>query len=314
MRTDTTVLLYDPTLKKHVLQLKEGPWAGKPCLAELLICDNPLCRCSSIRFYCQPVESSPDSQHASARFALDVEKQCVDRAADSQPAPDSDAMAAAVASQLGEEGWDHLYSYFLGVKQEQIEECDVRRLDADFPPEVLRGDMSMVGYGEIFHFAPGFHFKIGSQPWLAADDYCVNPECACHEVVLQFIKSKRATDGGGKARATMPAMYYDYRQRTFRQANPPAAGQPSLNDLVGCLRAQWPGFDTDVRKRHRRLKALFMRAIRKGVPPAAAPAPAAAEAPEEPRPASRVAPTARVARNDPCPCGSGRKYKKRCGR
>lgn len=30
-------------------------------------------------------------------------------------------------------------------------------------------------------------------------------------------------------------------------------------------------------------------------------------------PASRVTPTSRVGRNDPCPCGSGRKYKKCCG-
>jgi len=311
---DTSVLLYDPALKKHVLQLKEGPWAGKPWLTELLICDNPLCQCSCIRFYCLSVEASANSQHASARFALDVQKRCVDRDADSRPAPDSDALATAVASQLGEAGWDYLFQYFLGVKQEQIEKCDVRRLDADFPPEALSGEMSVVGYGEIFHFAPGFHFKIGSQRWLAADDYCVNPECECREVVLQFIESKSVTNGGGKVRATVPAMYWDYRQRTFREANPPAAGQPSLSDLVGCLRTQWPGFETEVKKRHRRLKALFKRALRKRVPAAAAPAPAREEVREEPRPASRVAPAARVGRNDPCPCGSGRKYKKCCGR
>ncbi|HNQ35498.1 MAG TPA: SEC-C metal-binding domain-containing protein, partial [bacterium] len=33
---------------------------------------------------------------------------------------------------------------------------------------------------------------------------------------------------------------------------------------------------------------------------------------EAPRPAESEAP--RVGRNDPCPCGSGKKYKKCCGR
>ena len=30
------------------------------------------------------------------------------------------------------------------------------------------------------------------------------------------------------------------------------------------------------------------------------------------RPRARTRPVARVGRNDPCPCGSGRKYKKCC--
>jgi len=32
-----------------------------------------------------------------------------------------------------------------------------------------------------------------------------------------------------------------------------------------------------------------------------------------PEPAATASPDAKVGRNDPCPCGSGRKYKKCCG-
>jgi hypothetical protein len=306
---ETSVLLYDPALKKHVLQLKEGPYAGKPWFVDLRVCDNPLCRCSSVDFLCVPSEASSSPRSASVGFALDVVNRRVNRADDIRPAAASDALANAVASQLGEPGWDYLYRHLLGVKQEQIDECDVRRLDADFPPEVLRGDVSVVGYGEIFYFAPGFHFEIESQEWLAVDDYCVNPECECREVVLQFVRSKGVSYGPSQDRETIPAVYYNYRERMFREANAPAADCPLLNDLVGAMRAHWPGFESKVKERHRRLKVLFKRALRKGVPSAAG-----EDVGEEPRPAPRATSSARVGRNDPCPCGSGRKYKKCCGR
>jgi hypothetical protein len=49
--------------------------------------------------------------------------------------------------------------------------------------------------------------------------------------------------------------------------------------------------------------------------PAPAPRPKAAAGPVSARrPAGAANPSKKVGRNDPCPCGSGKKYKKCCGR
>ncbi len=305
---DTSVLLYDPVKKKHLLLLNEGPSAGKPWIVDLRICDNPLCHCYNIDFLCFPSEDSSDKQVLSTiQFALDAEKRRVYQPAGEAHDKTSATVAQAVASELGDAGWDYLRQYLVRVKQEQIEKCEVKRLDADFPTDTVNDPAVTVGYGEIFPFAPSFFFSIESHRWVAIDDYCVNPNCDCREVVLQFAR----TDGSGKIRDTIPAMYYNYKTAKFQEAKAPASHQPSLPALLSSMRAAWPAIETEVKERHRRLKILFKRALqrsnRQSTPPLK---PATALPTFDAIPKLPV----KAGRNDPCPCGSGRKYKKCCGR
>jgi preprotein translocase subunit SecA len=114
-----------------------------------------------------------------------------------------------------------------------------------------------------------------------------------------------------------PAIYYDYRNRTFERAQAPEAHQPSLDALLCGLKKHRPGFDGEVKKRHKRLKALFERALsaRKAATNQSQPARIVDSAPEPP--ARKEAAGTRLpkpGRNVTCPCGSGKKYKRCCGR
>jgi hypothetical protein len=191
---------------------------------------------------------------------LDAEKRRICRTDSRAGQSTSDDMAQAVANQLGETGWNYLWQFLLRVKAKQIEESDCTKLDADFPPDVFQDPAITVGYGEIFPFAPAFFFSIRSQKWLAIDDYCVNPKCDCTEVVLQFAKKDT-----GKVRA-LAAMYYNYKARTIQEAKAPTTDQPSLKDLLSSLRSAWSGFEAEAKKRHRKLRILFTRALGKREP------------------------------------------------
>jgi hypothetical protein len=309
-----SVLLYDPAEKRHLLAPRDGPCAGQRWYADLRVCDNPCCGCFHINFECVRADVPQDTRPISVDFVLDTEKRRIESTAARKSPPNWDDLAESVVKELGESGWQYLYEFLLGVKQEQIENCEPRHLDATFPPDVLTGDGTVVGYGEIFPLAPALALKIGSEQWDVIDDYCVNPDCSCRQVVLQFVTRDECSVSRTKEKPP-PAIYYDYRSKTFEQAQAPEKHQPSLQDLLAALKDHTPRLDGELMKRHQRLKALFKRALAKHEAAADEIQP---DAELEPEPQDRTefksAHLPKPGRNDPCPCGSGKKYKKCCGR
>jgi uncharacterized protein YecA (UPF0149 family) len=59
-----------------------------------------------------------------------------------------------------------------------------------------------------------------------------------------------------------------------------------------------PTLPDTLKTRHAQMRALYLRSLHRAGR----------------RPAAPVRREAKVGRNDPCPCGSGKKYKKCCGR
>jgi SEC-C motif domain protein len=300
-----SVLLYDPAKNNHVLLLKESAWSGRRWAVNLFACDNPCCGCLCVNFDCIPDDGENDFGTASMKFALDTEQRSVYRDGKRKGHMPADEFADAVAKELGDEGWDYLQKHLLSIKKEQIENCDPERLDAKFPPEVLRGEGTMVSYGEIFPLASALSFSIASEQWFVLDDYCVNPDCRCSEVLLQFVRGEYVC---GNSPAEMekapPAVFYDYQKRTFKQAQAPESNQPSLQSLLSALKEQTPDLGAQVKKKHLTMKTLYKRALSKFEETEFEPSFQMDQTPLH---------TPKPGRNDPCPCGSGKKYKKCCG-
>jgi hypothetical protein len=294
----SSVLLYDETTKRRFLRLAHGQWAGKRFAVDLSVCESPLCGCANVSFVCSPQDTEIQRQDC-LRFGLDVIEREVCRTDARKPTPEALALAEAVVAELQEDDWRWLYGHLVGAKQEAMEDADVTKLDAVFPPEIMAGDGSVVGYGEIFPFAHEFAFKIGVDQWLTEDQYCIKPDCECRDVVLQFLHLPD-TPVGHKIQVTdeAPAVYYNYKRGTLKTAHAAVPGQPSLRQLVDAMKEANPDFDLEAEHRHLQLKTLYLKALLKAEH---------AAIPHEPTPP-------KVGRNDPCPCGSGKKYKKCCGR
>jgi len=311
---ELSVLDYDAEANKGVLRLNQGPWAGRSWTLSMRICANPLCGCPNLDFDCIPFDPSAGVPSKLLRFALDLEKRKVCLTGDTRPSGDSLALAEAVVTELQDTDWRTLYDYLLATKQKFIEDADVNQLDAVFPPEVMSGEGCMVGYVEIFPFASAFPFAIETGRSLADDQYCVNPECRCHEVLLSFIP---APDTAGPVRnfaGDVPAAFYDYKSGKLETAQAPAANQPALPALLGALKEAHTHPDLEVKKRHRQLRTLYKHALLKASDETSTEALDESDLGTMPAQAAAPKPSVRVGRNDPCPCGSGKKYKKCCGR
>jgi len=293
------ILDFERDTDRCVLQLQRGKWADQKFRVFIGTCDNPLCPCAIVNLACVCIDGPEPGADAPPpmRFALDLAEQQIDLNP-GRPVPSAVSMAFAkhVAAELDDEDWANLYGWFLGVKRDLVERADVGKLDAVFPAQVMAGDGTMVGYTEIFPFAHRFEFLFRDAGWFVGDQYCVAESCPCRNAALTFVGVPRDAGPDLKLRGEdQPTIFYDYTLgRMERTACTPRAGQPEITELLNALKIVHPTLNAELRKRHQKLRVLFHRAV-------------AEEA------AGLVRREPKVGRNDPCPCGSGRKFKKCCG-
>lgn len=123
------------------------------------------------------------------------------------------------------------------------------------------------------------------------DDYCPNPTCTCREAHVSF-----STLEG-------PAGMVTVKFDTGELDMSPEEGW-SLDELHAAWDAyvaRWPNYRSRLEERYERLRAAMHNAMRRKV----------GDFSEVSTPRRREA---KVGRNEPCPCGSGRKYKRCCAK
>ena len=298
---ELSILTYDDARACHILRLKQGLYAAETFTTTFTVCANPMCPCTELSFTCVPDGSSggPTPSGPSAlTFSLDVVEEKIARRRELYLHPQALRLAKAVMTDLQPEDWRMLYRYLVTVKVEETRKANLETLEPHFPPEVLcENGSTMVGYGEIFPFGPGFPFEMGGSRWLTDDQYCVNPECECTDAVIMFMSVPEETRRRVEIEDSLPAARYDYKTGQFSEVQPPGAGKPPLSALVQALKEAHPQLAAELKFRHHQLRILYQRAL------------------DAKRRTSRAAPARpKPGRNDPCPCGSGKKYKRCCGK
>ncbi len=155
----------------------------------------------------------------------------------------------------------------------------------------------------------GFFFVHVGREYLIDDHYCVNPARDCRKVHIGFWE--RVESPGNKLdlwRRFRAAFTLDGRFEEITLCE---------KDRHGCTsvaRAWCEHFGQRFeifRERYEQIKAIGRRSMPSDVP-APRPVKIVKYASQEPLDASSTG--IRVGRNDPCPCGSGRKFKRCCGR
>ncbi|HSN55291.1 MAG TPA: SEC-C metal-binding domain-containing protein [Candidatus Sulfomarinibacteraceae bacterium] len=150
----------------------------------------------------------------------------------------------------------------------------------------------------------GFFFVHEGRDYLIEDYYCINPACDCRKVHIGFFE-----------RIESPRNKIDIWQR-FRAAftlegqfEEITLCEKGWRDAASVARAWREHFGERFaifRERYEQIKAIGRRSM-----PSPRPVKIVKYASQEPLDAS---PTGiRIGRNDPCPCGSGRKFKRCCG-
>ncbi|KAF5060709.1 SEC-C motif protein [anaerobic digester metagenome] len=159
---------------------------------------------------------------------------------------------------------------------------------------VLDGDM--VTYAEIFGGSDYDNFGFAwneTEKWTFDDQYCSNPKCLCNEVVLSFYKinlSKQTQEPEFAVRMNLKNFKYNVEYNNNEQNQ--------ISEIISFLKGNKPEVIKALRSRYNEVKRASKEIIKKS----------ASKEKEE------ALPNVKIGRNDPCPCGSGKKYKKCCGK
>ena len=276
------------------LLLEKGPLAGQYYRLTLSICDNPVCQCEHVTLHCYSGrDASPESSRLSpVCLEMDLSNRAISNLDDLKADSTALTLATSVWSEMSEEEWTKLSMLYSAVKLQQTERADLNRLDVHFPPEVLAGDGSMVGYYEILPYSRPIAVSLDGARWYFDDQYCVNPGCSCREAAISFFAgdSSAVSDRPRNTREVVISYAYETGQITSTLTT--RASDPSGHDLLHALKNAQPNLDAFLAERHLVVRRLFRRALAKTT--------------------IRV-PSKAPGRNDPCPCGSGKKYKRCCG-
>ena len=268
-------------------------------------CVNLACACSEVTFDLVAVveAGTPASVRLRLRFRVDPETwqevQAPERSA---------ALAALVQEFLRDYPEAERLAFQQAARQKQQMARQLR--ECRFDAEALAGDR-LVSFAEIVSESDttgpvAFLGRLDhdGRTYLIRDLYCANPQCACSQVHLEFLSYTPPSAPGGKAVAkphllACVSLTGDVR---VEQALVGTNAQAAV-----LLAAWWPDHREvlgDLKWRYGKIKEIGRRSMPIGKL-------LATDAPmtREPRLSE-----GRPGRNDPCPCGSGKKYKKCCGR
>ena len=139
--------------------------------------------------------------------------------------------------------------------------------------------------------------------YIAIERYCPNPACPCREVVVSFLRSEPRSEGAGPRRAKEQFTAKRSLDGSVAVNEVYAGSRSEAEAVLAAWREEYGDDLGGLRWRYEKVKEIARRSWR---PVRRLPEPP--DLPEPPAPVPR-----RVGRNDPCPCGSGKKYKKCCG-
>lgn len=162
----------------------------------------------------------------------------------------------------------------------------------------------MIGFVGVFPMGLALEFTFENRLWAVDEQYCVQPKCRCTESALSFLQYLDSSGRGIVSRRNVPVVRYNYRSKSALEMTPGPPGSPSTPKLLAALRTAHPSINDQLNLRHLILQSLYARqqvaeikSVLKSLPGG-----------------SVSVPPEKTGRNDPGPCGSGKKFKKCCGR
>ncbi len=148
----------------------------------------------------------------------------------------------------------------------------------------------MVPWQNVYPDDPNLLFVSNGETYWADDMYCITAGCSCRDTVIAFFRTQDC------AEEPLCDVTVDLRRWTISNAEDRGAPTDLQKRLWADLQRDAPYAREEMNRRHAELLRIApeIRALSGTAP----------------TPVRRSGP--RPGRNDPCPCGSGRKYKKCC--
>jgi hypothetical protein len=257
-------------------------------------CQNPFCKCMELdlRF-----KSDLSADMIDAQIVVDVkEHRLLEKKIEAGPYR---VFADKFMREVSPEDWVSLFRIFLGLKKEAMDEYTDDSPDLpEFDAEEIEKSSPFIYYCDIIPWGEQIRFAFDTIDYVIDDAYCVKSNCPCRHAMITFLPFK---NDRMLTKTKLAAALFDYQKKTWREENKGTALGHECDDLASTLLKSKPEIWKIFQKRHIQMKKLYARYKKKhGI----------IDAPRPPAPITAP----RTGRNAPCPCGSGKKYKKCCGK
>ena len=265
------------------------------------VCPAARCSCHSVCVYCSSrLANEAEPWGPLQRFWVDVGKRVLEVTPELKAEPETLKLAEFIGTRLGDQAWEELHRWFWSAKIKAIETADLSQIDITDLPNA--DDGHMIPFIEVFPLGLSLNFIFEQSDWAADEAYCVQPGCECTQTVIYFLKLRDASGKKAAALRDVPAIRYNYRSQAIEVLAPGPAGTPSAGQLLAALKTAFPSLDTRLELHHRIMQSLYARDYLER-----------SNRKIERLEAQLQAKPHKPGRNDPCPCGSGKKFKKCCG-
>jgi hypothetical protein len=315
---------------EHLITFESRPEKFRIAISH---CENLDCDCQDLMLEFVEVTRQGRQQRKKSRFWVSIEMESWSVIEPEAPPPH--------VARLIREFMDKCPNWLRNelLAELQIAKAEKRRIKIYTlePYRVLKGDLvpfskvacetgSISDHGQGYFSQHVYRSLTGEEYRFLIDDaYCTNPDCDCQEVHLLFWMQKREESEAGAPSIVL--------SRSF-EVRMSLAGEWSVHACHNCTPgfaadayAQWLaqiGDDDCFERRYEIMKEVGRRSLKNRVPepilarqasPAPSPAFPSLNYLGSPLSATAAVPSREaVHRNDPCPCGSGKKYKRCCAR
>jgi uncharacterized protein YchJ len=254
-------------------------------------CDNPVCMCDSVYLELLPLpkETKEDPSRRPHKVTIKLAEKKLDVTGKfGTPRNDLD-FSRPFLSALDENDFRLLRERHHLFKYQISENAPVDSIEFDFDYDYVERDGAMYAYNEVLPFGDQMAVTIGGKLYLIRDHFCLLPRCSCQDITLSLVY----LDPDDKAKDEYHSVGLDYRKKKWSELDERASSLP-LAAVQSAFEEQVPDLYENLRTRHAKIKAIYRHCKKRHF--------------NAKQPASK----AQVGRNDPCPCGSGNKYKKCC--
>jgi hypothetical protein len=267
------------------------------------------CACTDVRL--RLTEAAPTGDRLPNPLSFEVQV-CLRHWVERDPPRRSAKMTALVRELLAEFPHDCI-DELIDIRRKQ--RASKQRLAEHKLAPSQRGEL--VCYSDVVHTEGGlgkgnrhysFFFTHRGRDYLVKDHYCPTPECDCRQVHVELWE-RNVSEKPRRIDITQLLMATLTLEGELVDVRFSREDSATTSDILEAWRRHSVGLQEELQQRYQQMKAIGQRCF---------PEPSVTQNKtlhgNSSTPANRVRVTERVGRNAPCPCGSGRKFKRCCAR
>ena len=284
------VLTVDNDSKKIIATLHNGDRIEEfEC--RISACQNPVCTCGTAYLHLIPIltKNGNARQLSPRNVEIDIDEKSLE-CRDKKKVPKEDLEFGEIfLSECEENDFKILYERHFEFKNKITEEADIDAIDGYFEYDEVEYNGLMYAYNDVLPYGDQLTITLNGMECIIFDQYCLLPHCSCTDTILNIF----SIDKIGKTGEELCVVSLKYKKKKWETIE---KGSPSLNlnSVRSAIESQHPNIYKLFQKRHVKLKTIYSHCKKKHYAP------------------KQELQLPKVGRNDPCPCGSGIKYKKCC--